>query len=167
MSYIIILHRHLTCMMQYITHFEKKYTIFLSACGLGRRLRHNIQGGILFNLLLLFVTIIRSHCLKQKLTSCQKRKNLALFINRSAGLRPLACWDRGLESLRGHGYLSVASVLCCHVEVSATSWPLVQRSPTTCGASLCVMETSWTGSQTSINSDWTYEISSLQGTSPR
>ena len=31
----------------------------------------------------------------------------------------------------------------------------------------CVTETSSTRSQTSINSDWTYEISSLEGTSPR
>jgi hypothetical protein len=31
------------------------------------------------------------------------------------------------------------SVVCCQVEVSATSWPLVQTSPTDCGASLCVI----------------------------
>jgi hypothetical protein len=33
----------------------------------------------------------------------------------------------------------VVSVVCCQVEVSATSWSLVQRSPTDCGASLCVI----------------------------
>jgi hypothetical protein len=27
----------------------------------------------------------------------------------------------------------------CQVEVSATGWSLVQRSPTDCGASLCVI----------------------------
>ena len=32
------------------------------------------------------------------------------------------------------------SVVCCQVQVSATSWSLVQRSPTYCGASLCVIE---------------------------
>ena len=53
--------------------------------------------------------------------------------------RPLACWDLGFESHRGHGYLSVVSVVCCQLEVSATSWSLVQRSPTDCGASLCVI----------------------------
>jgi len=36
--------------------------------------------------------------------------------------------------------LSVVSVVCCQVEVSATSWSLVQRSPTDCGASLCDLE---------------------------
>jgi hypothetical protein len=29
--------------------------------------------------------------------------------------------------------------VCCQVEVSATGWSLVQRSPTDCGASLCVI----------------------------
>jgi hypothetical protein len=28
------------------------------------------------------------------------------------GLQPLACWDCGFESRRGHGCLSVESVLC-------------------------------------------------------
>ena len=32
----------------------------------------------------------------------------------------------------------VVSVVCCQIEVSATSWPLV-RSPTDCGASSCVI----------------------------
>ena len=39
----------------------------------------------------------------------------------------------------GHGCLCVVSVLCCQVEVSATSWSVVQRSPTDCRASLCVI----------------------------
>ena len=56
-----------------------------------------------------------------------------------SGLWPLACWDLGFESHRGNGYLSVVSVVCCQVEVSATSWSLVQRSPTDCAASLCVI----------------------------
>jgi hypothetical protein len=29
--------------------------------------------------------------------------------------------DRGFESHRGHGYLSVVCVVCCQVEVSAKS----------------------------------------------
>jgi hypothetical protein len=31
--------------------------------------------------------------------------------------------------------LSLVSVMCCQVEVSAKSWSLVQRSPTECGVS--------------------------------
>jgi len=30
--------------------------------------------------------------------------------------------------------------VCCQVQVSATDWSLVQRSPTDCGASLCVIK---------------------------
>jgi hypothetical protein len=45
---------------------------------------------------------------------------------------------------RGHGYLSVVSVVCCQVEVSATSSSLVQRSPTDCGVSECDREASKT-----------------------
>jgi hypothetical protein len=50
------------------------------------------------------------------------------------------CWDFGFESRRGHGCLSVVSVVGCQVEVSATSCSLVQRSTTDCGASLCVIK---------------------------
>jgi len=35
--------------------------------------------------------------------------------------------------------LSVVSVVCCQVEVSATSWSLVQRGPTDCAASSYVI----------------------------
>jgi hypothetical protein len=34
------------------------------------------------------------------------------------------------------------SVDCCQIEVSATSWSLVQRSPTGCGVSECDCEAS-------------------------
>jgi hypothetical protein len=34
----------------------------------------------------------------------------------------------------------VVCVVCCEVEISATSWSLVERSPTDCGASLCVIK---------------------------
>ena len=36
--------------------------------------------------------------------------------------------------------MSVVSVVCCQVEVSATDRSFVQRSPTECGASLCVIK---------------------------
>jgi hypothetical protein len=46
-----------------------------------------------------------------------------------------AYWDCGFESRLRHECLSLVSVVCCQVEVSATSWSLVQRSPTECGVS--------------------------------
>ena len=33
------------------------------------------------------------------------------------------------------GSLSLVSVVCCQVEVAASGWSLVQRSPTECGVS--------------------------------
>ena len=50
----------------------------------------------------------------------------------------------------GRGSLSVVSIVCCEVEVSATSWSLVQRGPTDCGASLCDK-----GEQKSLHPQWT------------
>ena len=55
------------------------------------------------------------------------------------GRRPLVCWDCGFASRRGHRCLSVVSVVCCRVAVSAMGRSLVQRGPTDCGAS-CVMK---------------------------
>jgi hypothetical protein len=37
----------------------------------------------------------------------------------------------------GHECLSLVSVVCCQVEVSATGWSLFQRIPTECGVSEC------------------------------
>jgi hypothetical protein len=49
-------------------------------------------------------------------------------------LRPLPCCDRGFESHRGMD-VCLLCVLCV-----VTRWSLVQRSPTDCGASLCVIK---------------------------
>ena len=51
------------------------------------------------------------------------------------GLRLFTCWGCGFESPRGHECLSLVSVVCCQVQVSASGWLLVQRSPTVCGLS--------------------------------
>jgi len=57
----------------------------------------------------------------------------------SAASRLLKLWVRIPSE---HGGLSVVSVRCCQVEVSATSWSFVQRSPTHC-VLVCDLETSW------------------------
>jgi hypothetical protein len=59
----------------------------------------------------------------------------------SLGLRPFACWDFRFESRRGHGGLSLVSVVCCWVQVSATGRSLVQSSPTEKGAPECDLKT--------------------------
>jgi hypothetical protein len=57
-------------------------------------------------------------------------------------LRPLACWDCGLEPHRGHGYLSLLNVVLCQVKFSAMGRSPVQRSPNECGVSECDRESS-------------------------
>ena len=57
------------------------------------------------------------------------------------GLRPLACWDCGYESRRGHGSLSLVSVVCCQVEISVSGRSFVQWSPTDFGV-VCDSESS-------------------------
>jgi hypothetical protein len=54
-------------------------------------------------------------------------------------LRPHACWGCGFEYPPG-AWMFVVSVVCCQVEVSTTDWSLVQKSPTDCDASFCVIK---------------------------
>jgi hypothetical protein len=55
---------------------------------------------------------------------------------RSAAVRLLRLWVR----IPPGAWISFVSVVCCKVEVSATSWSLVQRSPIDCGPSSCVIQ---------------------------
>ena len=54
---------------------------------------------------------------------------------RSAAARLLRLWVR----IPPRAWMSVVSVVYFQAEASAVSWSLVQRSPTDCGASLCVI----------------------------
>ena len=56
----------------------------------------------------------------------------AVFRHGSAAARLLGLWVRIPQV---HGYLSLVSVVCCQVEVSASDWSLVQRRSTECGLS--------------------------------
>jgi len=56
--------------------------------------------------------------------------------HRSAAACLLRLW---VQIPRGAWMSVCCSVVCCQVEVSATSWSLVQRSPTDCGALLSVV----------------------------
>ena len=57
----------------------------------------------------------------------------------SAAVRLLRSWVRIPSGV----WMSVVSVVCCQVEVPATSWSLVQRSPTDCCVAVCDLESSW------------------------
>jgi hypothetical protein len=50
-------------------------------------------------------------------------------------LRPTIFWDCEFKSPQGHGCLSLLSVVCSHVVVSASGWSLVQRNPIECSVS--------------------------------
>jgi hypothetical protein len=50
-------------------------------------------------------------------------------------LRPLASWDCGLKSRRGHGCVSPVIIVRCQVENRAPVWSLVQRNSAECGVS--------------------------------
>ena len=58
------------------------------------------------------------------------------------GLLPLACWNCGFISSRRHRCLCLVSVVCCQVEVSASGWSLVQRSPE-CDHESSIMRRPW------------------------
>jgi hypothetical protein len=61
---------------------------------------------------------------------------------RFAAARLLRSWVR----IPPGAWVFVVSVVCCQVEVSATSWLLVQRSPTRLWCVVvCDLETSWMG----------------------
>ena len=45
-------------------------------------------------------------------------------------LRPFACWYCRFEFRQSRACLSLVRVGCCQVDISASGWSLVQRSPT-------------------------------------
>ena len=62
--------------------------------------------------------------------------NMTGLRRRSAAARLPRLWIRIPSGV----WMFVVRVVCCQVEVCATSWSLVHRSPTDCGASLCVIQ---------------------------
>jgi hypothetical protein len=65
---------------------------------------------------------------------------ICIWVPVPVAARLLRLWVR-IPS-EGHGCLSVVSVVCCQVEVSAKSRSVSQRSPTDCGVSGCDLENS-------------------------
>ena len=87
------------------------------------------------------------------LSSMPKDSNYPSEITSSISTFCRSQWPRGLRRrfsaahllrlwvlIPPGAWMSVVSVVCCQVEVSATDWSLVQGSPTDCGASLCVIK---------------------------
>ena len=81
-----------------------------------------------FNLILLLLCLLcRPHCLRGL-----RRSSKAVRLHESWFRIPLGAW----MFVCCECYVCVC--VCCQVEVSVTSWPLVQGIPTDWGASLCV-----------------------------
>lgn len=64
-------------------------------------------------------------------------------VVQGAGLRPRTFWDCWFQTRRGHGRLSLATVVCCRVKVSASGLSPVQRSPTKWCVCVCVYHWMW------------------------
>ena len=77
-----------------------------------------------------------SYVLYTNITLCLSQLPHGLRL-RSAAANLLRLWVRIPP---GAWMFVCCDCLYCQVEVSATSWSLVQRSPTDCGASLCVIK---------------------------
>ena len=73
-------------------------------------------------------------CAKKNFIQCRSQWSRSLK-RRSAAARLLRLWVRFLRDMD----VCLLWVLCCQVEVSVTSWSLVQKSPTDSGVSLCVI----------------------------
>jgi len=71
-----------------------------------------------------------SACFSNMCSSYRPSVDTCSHAVKGVALRPLACWDCGFESHRGHVCLSLVSVVYFQVEVFSTGWSLVQRSPT-------------------------------------
>ena len=73
---------------------------------------------------------------------CQLHELLFYFTDPTSVCGRSPAGIAGSKPAGGHWCLSVVSVVCCQVEVSASGWSLVQRSSTECGVSECDHEVS-------------------------
>jgi hypothetical protein len=87
-----------------------------------------------------------AQCLNHCATACSSVIKSKPFL---VAVRPMAwvlwlflCWDCRFESCRGHGCLSVVSVVYFQIEVPVTAWLAFQRNSTKCGVSGCDREAS-------------------------
>ena len=67
------------------------------------------------------------------------RNNKPIPVTMQSKARLCGCWLSGIAGSNPTGGVDVCLlwVLCCQVEVSASGWSLIQRTPTKCGVSEC------------------------------
>jgi hypothetical protein len=71
---------------------------------------------------------------------CNSIRDPSGFAVQGVVLRPPAFWDCRFESRRAHGCPSLANVVCCQVQDSASGWSPFQRSHAVCGVTNWVCE---------------------------
>jgi hypothetical protein len=107
------------------------YSLYERYCRVGLQ----CQGGcikrakILWFPHLMVIYFVRWYKIRRR---CQRSRGLR---RRSAAARLLRLWVQILPE----AWMFVVCVVCCQVKVTVTSWSPVQRSPTECVASLCVI----------------------------
>ena len=107
----------------------KRHSNYYNRCLLPVKFTSQVSIGLVVHTLIIIIIIITT------ITNCRSQWPRGLR-RRSTAARLLRSWVR----IPPEAWMSVLSVVCCQVEVSATSWSLVQRSPTDCGVSLCELE---------------------------
>jgi hypothetical protein len=91
-----------------------------------------------------FLSFYKSKTIFKYCHACYLAKGLQVYVNYCLLKQgyPVPVASRSPAEIVGSnptGGMEYECCVCCQVQVSATSWSLVQRSPTDCGASLCVI----------------------------
>ena len=99
-----------------------------------------------------FLCSLWQHIMNKELNYCSSPARSTILtqtfytysrLQSSRGLRLTSTAARLLRSwirIPPGAWIFVVSVVCCHVEVSATSWSLVQSNPADCVVSLCMIK---------------------------
>jgi hypothetical protein len=82
-----------------------------------------------------------NHAGNPQFTPAERHKRRSQWRRRLMRGSAAASWDCGFESRHWHVCVS-CEVVCCQVQITASSWSLVQRSPAKCGVSGCEHEAS-------------------------
>ena len=115
----------------------KRHSNYYNRCLLPVKFTSQVSIGLVVHTLIIIIIIIITTTTTTTTTTTNCRSQWPRGLRRrSTAARLLRSWVR----IPPEASMSVVSVVCCQVEVSATSWSLVQRSPTDCGVSLCELE---------------------------
>ena len=116
----------------YLSHWVYRYSIFMFIP----------LSSAVHSLLFVFENIANQNTAEDRIVCTLAFLSHCFWFYRTKMQYCRSQWPRGLRRRSAAARLLrlwVRIVVCCQVEVSATGWSLVQRSPTDCDASLCVI----------------------------